>query len=45
MTATHTNQQRHAMRLLLADHGVSQCSTQLLDALITLFTTLERRTR
>lgn len=45
MTAPHTNQQRHAMRIYLAQRGVFQCTTTLVDALITLFTNLERRTQ
>ncbi|WP_306496753.1 hypothetical protein [Corynebacterium striatum] len=45
MTATPANQQRHAMRTYLAQRGVFQCTTTLIDALITLFTNLERRTQ
>ena len=41
ITAHHTNQQRHAMRTYLAQCGVFQCTKTLIDALITLFTTLE----
>lgn len=44
-TTEQANQQRHAMRIYLAQSGVFQCTNTLIDALITLFTNLERRTQ